>query len=125
MLELCQRVGRRLEAVHPVGVVVRTIDAGRRSERLEEAVPVGIQLVFGQIVVNTIGLTGQDGIAIDIGQVAGRINRLGRILVQVSAGDTGLILVVDIHTLGVQVEHQVVVQERGGQVERCGNTLHL
>ena len=84
-----------------------------------------IQFIFCKIVLNAVGLTGKNRITIDVSQVTGRIDRLCRILIQICSGNTGFIAVVDIHSLRVQIEDQVIIQEGRIQVERSSNTLHL
>ena len=53
------------------------------------------------------------------------LNRHRRIHRQSSTDYTGGIAVVDVHSLGVDIECQMVVQERRAQVHRGCHTLHL
>ena len=74
----------------------------------------GIQFVFIQVVLYAIRLTSKDGVTIDIREVTCRIDRLRRVLIEVCAGNARFIAVVDIHTLGIQVENQVVILTLSG-----------
>ena len=125
MLKHSQGVCRGFEIVHPVRVFVRTESTGGNAQRLEETIPVGIEFLFGDIIIGTVSRTGENRIAIDIGQVACRIDRLCRIFIQIRSCDTGLVLIIDIHTLRIDIEGQMVIQERGVEVERSSHTLHL
>ena len=52
-------------------------------------------------------------------------NRHGRIHRKSRTDNAGWILVVNIHSLGVDIEQQVVIQERRAEVHSSGDTLHL
>ena len=125
MFEHSEGVSLRFEAVHPSGILVRTIRAGRSTERLEITIPVLIQLLFSHVEVFTIRGTRQNTVTIDIRKITVRIDRLSRVFIQISTCDTGLVLIIDIHSLRIDVKGEVIVQEGRVEVQRSSNTLHL